>query len=57
MATKKTTPDAATEPEAKTPMPMPEGGWPADEFTGKPGSYVRDPFTGVRAPATEPAAA
>lgn len=30
------------------PMPEPEGGWPADEFTGLGGSYVRDPFTGVR---------
>lgn len=34
--------------EARQPMAEPEGGWPADEFTGKPGSYVRDPYTGVR---------
>lgn len=26
----------------------PEGGWPADEFTGEPGQFVRDPYTGVR---------
>ena len=37
--------------EMLQPMPEPEGGWPADEFTGKGGSYVRDPFTGVRSPA------
>ena len=30
------------------PMQEPEGGWPADEFTGLGGSYVRDPFTGIR---------
>lgn len=30
------------------PMAEPEGGWPADEFTGEPGHFVRDPFTGVR---------
>lgn len=34
--------------DALVPMPEPEGGWPADEFTGMGGSYVRDPFTGVR---------
>ena len=56
MATKKQTPEAAPDVDAPQPMPVPEGGWPADEFTGLPGSYVRDPFTGVRAPATEPAA-
>lgn len=31
-----------------TVMPEPEGGWPADEYTGKGGRYVRDPVTGVR---------
>lgn len=30
------------------PLQEPEGGWPADEFTGVGGSYVRDPFTGQR---------
>ncbi|MFA5901702.1 MAG: hypothetical protein WC829_21600 [Hyphomicrobium sp.] len=30
------------------PMPEPEGGWPADEFTGMDGRFVRDRFTGVR---------
>lgn len=37
-------------------MLEPEGGWPPDEFTGKGGSYVRDPLTGVRSPA-QPVAA
>lgn len=36
------------EPGERAPLPEPEGGWPADEFTGVGGSYVRDPFTGVR---------
>lgn len=36
------------EPGERLPMQEPEGGWPADEFTGVGGSYVRDPFTGVR---------
>lgn len=40
----------------RLPMPEPEGGWPADEFTGKGGSYVRDPFTGIRTPTPETAA-
>lgn len=30
------------------PMPVPKGGWPLDEYSGKAGHYVRDPFTGVR---------
>lgn len=34
--------------ELLTPMAEPEGGWPADEFTGVGGSYVRDPITGIR---------
>ena len=33
------------------PLPVPEGGWPADEFTGLGGDYVRDPLTGKRSPA------
>lgn len=36
---------------APTPMPEPAGGWPRDAYTGKAGSYVRDPFTGIRRPA------
>lgn len=36
-------------------MPEPAGGWPADEYTGKPGSYVRDPYTGIRSPAADAA--
>ena len=51
MTKKTTSPAAATEEEERKPLPVPEGGWPADEFTGKPGSYVRDPFTGKRSPA------
>lgn len=38
-------------------MPEPEGGWPADEFTGKGGTYIRDPYTGLRRPADAPAPA
>jgi hypothetical protein len=41
--------------EARTPMAEPEGGWPADEYTGKGGSYVRDPYTGIRTPTPETA--
>lgn len=48
MVTKnKPTPSDAPVADA-VPMAEPEGGWPADEFTGMGGSYVRDPFTGVR---------
>lgn len=50
----KTTPQAAPQDEARKPMPMPEGGWPADEFTGKAGRFERDPFTGVRRRVEEP---
>ena len=39
---------------AAKPLPVPEGGWPRDEFTGKPGRFVRDPFTGKRRPADTP---
>lgn len=56
MATKNKQPAPDAE---QTPMVEPEGGWPADEFTGLGGSYVRDPITGVRTraePAVEPAA-
>jgi hypothetical protein len=42
-----TRPDDA-HPGEPIPLPEPEGGWPADEFTGVGGSYVRDPFTGRR---------
>lgn len=54
-----TNPDMAAMVEAQAQaneqpvMAEPEGGWPADEFTGKPGSYVRDPYTGIRSPAAE----
>lgn len=40
----------------RVPMAEPEGGWPADEFTGLAGSFVRDPYTGLRRPADEPPA-
>lgn len=42
---------ASTDTEERKPLPVPAGGWPADEFTGKAGRFVRDPFTGVRRPA------
>lgn len=42
---------AAAEVDERKPMPVPDGGWPADEYTGKGGDYVRDPFTGIRSPA------
>lgn len=55
MTSKKTNPteaptDAPVAAPAQEAVPMaePEGGWPADEFTGHGGSYVRDPLTGVR---------
>lgn len=48
---------AAVANEGPVPMAEPEGGWPADEFTGKGGSYVRDPYTGVRTPTPDTAAA
>lgn len=38
----------------REPMAEPPGGWPPDEFTGVCGSFVRDPFTGVRRRADEP---
>lgn len=34
--------------EMLQPLAEPEGGWPADEFTGLDGCFVRDRFTGVR---------
>lgn len=45
-------PDDAQSGE-RLPMPVPEGGWPADEFTGIGGSFVRDPFTGLRSRAID----
>ncbi len=47
----------ASRDEARKPMPEPEGGWPRDEFTGQAGSFVRDPFTGIRRRADDTAAA
>lgn len=47
--------------EERKPLPVPPGGWPRDEFTGQAGSFVRDPYTGIRrradAPVAEPAPA
>jgi hypothetical protein len=47
--------DAEASPERK-PLPVPEGGWPADEFTGQAGSFARDPYTGKRTRVQEPTA-
>lgn len=38
----------------RTPLSMPEGGWPADEFTGQAGSFARDPYTGKRTRLEDP---
>lgn len=43
----------ATEGERK-PLPVPEGGWPPDEFTGVAGNFIRDPYTGIRTRAPAP---
>lgn len=51
-ATDKTPGDLPVQEDQRTPLPVPEGGWPADEFTGLGGSYVRDPFTGIRSKAS-----
>jgi hypothetical protein len=53
----KTSAPASTAAPAPTPMPEPAGGWPRDEFTGQAGRFVRDPFTGIRSRADEPATA
>lgn len=52
-ATADTAADAAS--EERKPLPVPAGGWPADEFTGLGGDYVRDPYTGLRRRADAPA--
>lgn len=61
-ATDKTPGDLPVQEDQRTPLPVqssepvplavPDGGWPADEFTGLGGSYVRDPFTGIRSKAS-----
>lgn len=56
MATRNIAPAEADAPQERLPLIEPQGGWPADEFTGKGGSYVRDPFTGKRSPTPETAA-
>ena len=50
MAKKDLVADETAQQTSTGPVPMaePAGGWPADEFTGIGGSYVRDPFTGIR---------
>ena len=49
MATQPKKTDAVvTTGDERKPMAMPEGGWPADEFTGQAGSFERDPYTGKR---------
>ena len=41
---------AMAAPVAPVAVAEPEGGWPLDAFSGQPGSYVRDPVTGLRSP-------
>lgn len=53
MANKKTDTQPNTQPEERKPLPVPEGGWPADEFTGLDGRFVRDPYTGLRSRAPD----
>lgn len=54
-----TAPDTAVT-EVQTPAPPAAGGnwpgrdWPADQYTGIGGDYVRDPVTGIRTPAPKP---
>lgn len=52
-----TIPASLDEPPMQTTGPQvltePEGGWPPDEFTGQAGSFIRDPYTGVRTRAPE----
>lgn len=45
---KKDTPEPATKHAVEPP-----GGWPRDAYTGHYGRFVRDPVTGVRAPADD----
>ena len=58
MATTPKKTDAAeatgTTSDTRQPMAVPAGGWPADEFTGKAGSFERDPYTGKRRCVDEP---
>lgn len=51
---KKETPDAAAAAATATKHAVePPGGWPRDAYTGHYGRFVRDPVTGVRAPADD----
>lgn len=52
---KSAAPASTPSSEAPSLAAMPPGGWPRDEFTGRAGRYVRDPATGLRRPADEPA--
>lgn len=52
--TPKKTDAAETTADARQPMAVPAGGWPADEFTGQAGSFERDPYTGKRRRVDEP---
>lgn len=49
-------PVAETDSPELVPMEVPEGGWPADEFTGQAGDFVRDPYTGKRSRVPAPTA-
>jgi hypothetical protein len=44
---------ATDQPQERQPLPVPDGGWPADEYTGVAGTFVRDPYTGIRTPLVE----
>lgn len=58
MSTKAKAAAAAAPKDERRPMAVPAEGWPADQYTGKAGRFVRDPFTGKRSPAPdEPAEA
>lgn len=52
--TTKKKPESTAPAPAKTPAPSPAAtAWPADQYTGVGGRYVRDPATGERRPADE----
>lgn len=52
--TKGTSPPSSISPAPAQAVESP-GGWPRDEYTGHAGRYVRDPVTGLRRPAEDPA--
>lgn len=46
--------DPSNYPSGAVPLPVSRP-WPRDEYSGVAGDYVRDPITGKRRPAGEPA--